>query len=527
MPTDRFDGYDPTAIPPPAPPPEVRAENLDGFRNELTGIGDPLRDKTLAFSVDVTLLSNYEAEQRWRGTDLGARLIEKVPRAMTRKGWDISIQPGEDDARADEGELPGAAPARRAGPLPDQDNTGATQAEALEAKLRELGASRAFYQALCYVRAYGGGAILIGADDGEQDLTRTLREDQIREVRHLTTFAGGFDGEIVAASYYSDPRSPRYGEPEIYQVRDLARPPSGGVPGAQVHAPGPATWYVHESRLLVFPGVMTSRWQRQQMRGWGDSIFTRIDRVLAQFDQTWGGVAILMSEFSVATLGIDGLAQLLGREAADPAAAAGTGVVTRRALALSMSQSIARVRIIDSKETYQRVTATVTGVPEILQQFAVRMSAAADMPVTVLFGQSASGLNATGEGDRINWYDEISAKQEEELGPQARRLVRLLMLANDSPTKGVEPAKWTFEFRPLLQLSDSELADVKLKTAQRDEIEIRSGVVTPEEVAVSRHGGAKWSATTVIDFDGRAAMAAIDERPDPPPPKEPPDPQVP
>lgn len=505
------------------------ATNLDGWSNELTGIGDPNRDKTLAARARVDLLSGFECEVMWRGSDLGARIVETIPDEMTRRGWTVQIQPDEDDAEradADEPPLVMPAPKHTPGALPEKDDSGAAIAEALAAQMDALGLPQAVLQALQYERAYGGGAILIGADDGEEDLTRPLDMARVKSIRHLTAFRGAFDGECVARDWYGVMDGPKFGWPRTYWLRnigvpsfspfDLMTPP---VPVAPQYTTQVA---VHESRLLVFPGVTTSRWARVQQLGWGDSVFVRVQRVLSQYDQTWSGVANLMQDFAQGVLKIEGLAEILASQNTGATSDEGTGTVARRAVAMQMSRSIARTLILDATEDFSRETTPLSGIDTILQQFALRLAAAAEMPVTLLMGQAPAGLNATGASDVRFFYDRITARQEQRLLPQLARLYRIAMLAADSPTGGVEPEKWSIQFTPLWQESARELADLRKVQSESDVAYINAGVLTPEEVAVSRFGGSEYSTDTVLDIEGRKAMADLDAEPPADPPEPPP-----
>jgi hypothetical protein len=76
-------------------------------------------------------------------------------------------------------------------------------------------------------------------------------------------------------------------------------------------------------------------------------------------------------------------------------------------------------------------------------------------------------------------------------------------------TKGKEPERWQLTMRALWQPTAQEEAELRNKQAQTDIAYIGSGVITPEEVAVSRFGGAEWRMETIVDFDGRAQMANV------------------
>lgn len=502
------------------------AERLDDYINNTTGIGDYLQDKTLGgnrygLQFMVRFITAVDAEDRWRGSDLGGRIVETIPSEMIREGWEITVQPSDEDDDPEEENLdafpnqqqppmqPGMSPMEKPStPMPEIDDEGAELSEAFEGKLEELKASEAFLTALQYERAYGGSAIIIGADDGMTDLSEPLDEENISSIRYLNAVQGGPEGEIIAWSYYRDPTEPKYGEPELYMVRNIGVPLSANpVPGSTMAAPGrkpiiPVFW-VHETRLLVFPGTAVSRRARVQMRGWGDSIFTRIDEVLSQYSQTWGGVANLMTDFKQDVLAIDGMAQ---KVAADRTSKGNP--LLKRARLIQQTKSVARMLVIDKlTEEFKREMASVAGISEILQQFALRLAAAADMPVALLFGQAPAGLNATGASDIRFFYDRVAAMQRRIMVPMLRRLTKLIAVSSDGPTNGVEPARWVVKMNPLYQLSALEEADRRLKIAQTDSIYIDKGVLSPEETAASAFGGSEFSAERTIDFEGRAKMA--------------------
>lgn len=532
-PVDHLDGHvlrqnDPADD---APPPTMLArETLDGFVNQLTGLGDPSRDKTLGGRLSgpefyPNFLTGAQIENRWRGSDLGARIVETLPDEMTREGIEFTTQPTQADARRDSRkrrrDADGQAAAllltqgaRPPGELPEQDDDGKALVEALELQDIELGTLLQFKEALNYERAYGGGAILLGVDDGGMDLTTPLDETRIKSINFINAYRGGWDGEILAWRYYNDPRKANFGMPAVYQLRNLgvpiSSPPAPGEKVTQAFQPtvtstgGPILYYVHESRLLVFPGVAVSRRARVQMRGWGDSIFTRVNEVLAQYGQTWQGVSVLMQEWAQGVLQIDGLAASLATNSVE-----GQGLLMTRALALQLSQSVARMRIIDSKEKFSREVTPLSGVAEVLQQFALRLAAAADMPVALLMGQAPAGLNATGASDIRFFYDRIASRQNDRMMPQWRRFKRLQMLSKSGPTHGHLPDRWRVEPRGLYQATDSELADIRYKQSQTDSAYLDRGVVTPEEIAGSRFGGSQYSVDTTIDPEGRAAAAKL------------------
>lgn len=452
-----------------APGTDETFARFDGWINALTALGVAGRDKTHGAKFVPDELTDSECEELWIGDDMAARIIETLPGEMLRQGYALKIDAGGGGSQQDQSDAE----------------------RQMKAKLADLQADESLLRALEYERAYGGGAILLGADDGAMSMDQPLNLQGVRSIEWLNVL---MKRELVAAKWYSDPRNKRFGLPMTYTIQPDAVA-SGEVSKSLSQVE------VHESRLIIFNGSPVSRRRMQKQNGWGDSVLVRCNKVLSQFGQTWGGAAILLADFAQAVIKIKGLAELL----------AGTSPkkVIDRAAAVDVARSIARAVIIDAEEDYERKATPLTGLPEMLDKFALRLSAAAGMPVSLLMGQAPAGLNATGAADIRFFYDRVKSIQTKKLQPAIERLIKLIFLTKDGPTRGVEPSNWGIEFASLWQPSEAEVAESRLKTAQKDEIEIRSGVVSPEEVAVSRYGGDKYSMETKIDLSAREALLEV------------------
>jgi phage-related protein (TIGR01555 family) len=469
---------------------------LDGWQNLLTGFGLAARDKRLGGTSGLTYepdtITQTDAENIWRGDDMAARIVETLPAEMCRAGYTFKIQPGEggDAAKAKE------------------------QEEGVVARMEELGALATLQDALCYERAYGGAAILLGADDGQRDLTKPLNLERVKTFGWMTLLS---PSEIQPQYWYTDPRAPKFGTPEIWQIDPQAQ--GSAKPGNPVSTE--ALVSVHESRLILFRGIQVSRQQVQEQQGFGDSVLVRTQQVISDFHQSWGAAGVLVQDFSQAVFKIAGLAKLM--------ASNGEAVVQARLQLLDLSRSVLKAALIDKEEDFERKTTPMSGLADILDKFAVRLAAAADMPVTRLMGQSPAGMDATGESDISFWDDRVAAEQEKKLRSPLERVLRLVMLAKDGPTGGKEPEIWSASFNPLRQPTAKERAEERKIIAETDVAYIREGVLYPEEVAASRFGGDGYSAETTIDVEGRQKILELEqakalekaEKPDPEPPQVP------
>lgn len=430
----------------------------DGWRNAFTGIGTSTHDKRAGGTFGSCALSYFEEAELWEGNALGARIVEAWPNEMTREGWRLVVR-GGDDAR----EI----------------------AEQVEAHHEAIGLVEAFWEALAFERAYGGGAVLLGARDF-RDLASPLNLGRVTSFDWVTTFD---PSEMVPRYWYTDPTKPKFGQPSHYEILPYTEGP--GTEGTVT----PPSILVHESRLVVFRGNRVSR--RRSMPGkigFGQSTLGRIHGVLRDHNMGFDAAAILLHDFSQAVFKIKNLADAMAEDRDDE--------IKVRAQAVEMSRSVARAIIIDADEDFERKQTPITGLPETLDRFCTMLAAAADMPLTLLMGQSPGGLNATGESDVRFFYDRVKAAQVKRLRPALEKITALTFRV-----LGIEePEQWCIEFNPLWQQSAKEIAEARKLQAETDQIYIDSMVLAPKDVATSRFGGDGYSFDTDVNFEERQQL---------------------
>lgn len=438
------------------------ARRRDGWLNAIAGYGDASRDKRVGHLINVELFNQEAADELWRGDGMFARIVEKPPHQMTRRGWTFQIRDDKDAA------------------------------EAMADRQEELKIRSKVRKCLEWQRAYGGGALLLGINDG-RPMEKPVNEAGIRSLEWVTELT---PRELVPVAYYKDPKGPKYGEPEIYEMRRRSARARGIYSQAEAVR-------VHASRLIIFQGTITAKNQIAAHIGWGDSIFNRVYAAVRDFVFGHESAATLLGDFAQAVYKIKGLAEMIARDEDDK--------VRNRAVLVDFMRSTARAILVDSEEDFERKSTSVDGLPEILDRLGLIVAAITDMPLTVLLGQSPAGLNATGESDIRNWYDHLESEREDKLREPLEELTRVMFLAKDGPTGGVEPEAWTLVFPPLWQMTDEQKAALRKTVAEADAIYVNAGVLMPEEVAESRFGGDEWSMETQIDDEIRAAYEAEEE----------------
>ncbi|MCK4960463.1 MAG: DUF1073 domain-containing protein, partial [Planctomycetes bacterium] len=229
---------------------------------------------------------------------------------------------------------------------------------------------------------------------------------------------------------------------------------------------------IHASRVLRFYGVKLP-WKSQARRGyWGSSRLQRFYDALRNSRSVVDSIASMVFEAKLDVISVPSLYQ----EIASPN---GMAKIIERFRLADQVKSFNNTLLLDSKEVFQRNNTSFAGLGELMTQYMVQNSAAADIPVTRLFGQSAKGLNATGEGDRENYDNRLQSDQETKLEPPLEQFDQVFARS----VLGYMPDDWKTKWNPLHTPSQKEQAEVEDKNSQRDERYLRNGVVTETIVA--------------------------------------------
>lgn len=446
----------------------VKEARHDNWQNTYTGLGTT-RDKVQHTTfVGASRIADHALEALFHDDDMAARICQKPVEDMFRKGFELKI-----------------------------DGDAGLSSEVFK-ELKKIKAIKKIKEAILWSRVFGGAGVLIGANDGEEDLTQPLELKRVKDLRFLMSIDRR---DLSVQSIDQEPLSPSFGE-----RKTLLLNPAGidQLPAL-----------VDQSRMLTFDGVTTTKRRWIANGFWGDSVLQRVTEPLRDFGVTWQAATHLLQEASIGVWGIQDLFETL-------ASGEGRETLQARMEIDDMSKSVSRSIMIDAAtESYTRQPFNGSGIDAILQQFVLRMAAAADMPVTILFGQSPTGLNATGEGDLTWWYDRIESMQMDIAEPAIRRIVEIQLAA-----MGKFDLDITIEFKPLWQLSLAEEQAAKKAQAEIDQIYLANGVVLPEEIGVSRFTPDGYSFETTIDVETRdeaqdpervLESLGADDEPDPAP----------
>lgn len=311
----------------------------------------------------------------------------------------------------------------------------------------------AFNDAHKWARLYGTAFIVMNVDDGEP-VDKPLRIDKIKKggLKHIKVV----DRHRIDRSDLQpieNPLDPNYGMPVHYRfVNTNVR--------------------IHHTRLIRFDGVDLPFDEFKRNNYMSDSVLDRLYEALTNFNTVASGSASMVYETNVDVMKVKGLMNYIQSPE-------GTNLIQKRFTLAGMLKSFNNMLLLDAEEDFEKKQNSFASIPDLLYAHALFLSGGSDVPATRLLGSSASGLNATGEGDMKNYYDTIRSKQVEDYKPKLDYIDDIM-----ARSLGINPdADLSYKFNSLFQMTPKEQADTDFANAQRDAIYLDRGVVPEYTVA--------------------------------------------
>ena len=425
-----------------------QASRADGWLNLFTGLGIQNRDKTLSTTVSRdNNLHETDLTLLFRFNGLAKRIVELPVGEMTRKGFTIK-----------------------------NDTDGV-----LLKAFNDMNVAKEFRNLIRWSKVYGGAIMVLWIDDGSADMTVPLNEKDIRSISMVRVYQRW---RIDATTdIETDYKSINFNKPRTYGVF-----PVRGSP-----------FRVHYSRVIAMDGLELAETERLQNNGWGDSVYQAMFDRLRALGAIYGATDNIMEDFVQGALTMKNLQEMIAGGQED--------VIKKRLDLIDMSRHVINTMLLDENETYEKKTTSISGLADVLDKYSQSLSAVTGIPVTLLMGQSPAGLSATGASDIRFWYDKIKSEQDESYKPALYRFFYLLQIAKQGPTGGKEIKNWEIVFAPLMEMTETEIVTNRKLQAETDAVYITNGVLTPDEVAISRFGGDNYSLDTKLFSEDRQAAS--------------------
>ena len=354
----------------------------------------------------------------------------------------------------------------------------------------------AIVRAGAYARAFGGAIVYAGVVDGRAP-DQPVDETRISEVTHFTVFQ---PTELMVVGIENDPLAPNYRQPTHYQIQRQIASPSHryGLGANRINT------VIHASRCVQFRGAMTTMERYEYNQYWDDSIFQSISEVLKRCNIGWQTASNLLNKASLLVLRQEGYRQMIAGKASG-----GMSLATQLAI-LRKSLSVAGALHMDVKDEIENISVQMTGVPDMVDRLCSEAAAATGIPVTILWGVSPAGQNATGESDWANYMEFLKSIQEWDLDRAIRKIAELIMLAKLGPIKGKLPRRWWVKFQRTLEPTDREQAEIRKLDSETFKNYVESELATPAEISTSVFSEQGYTRDIKIDEESRETQLELD-----------------
>lgn len=451
-----------------------RIMTRDSWVNPVTGMGILGTDKNESTTfVNDGRIDRETLDAIGRKDGLGRKIIHLTVDDALRQGWVVTFKGTEDK------------------PITPQESSDFNERLANWYKDTKFVTRTSMH--LKQARQFGGSLLALGVSDGQMP-DQPLDLDRVKEF----TWMRPHDRHEVSQSteIESEPSSKDFGNPKFYTLFSNRSNTFSG--DTELRNKQLLDTLVHASRLWRTEGTVLSERVKQQSEGWGDSVIEPVFDPLKNYNSGMKNSGTIIQDLTQGVYKIKGLIDMILSN--------GEQNVRNRFAIIDFMKSIHKAILIDADgEDYSRQTTQVGGLSDLLDRNAMHLSAVAGMPMTLLFGLSPSGFG-TGEAEGDNWDDTVKAYQTEILQPLLEYVLKILFNTDDFKDF---PDNWAIKFTALQLTDPVEEADIRLKTSQADALDIQAGVLSADEVAHSRYGGAAYSTETTLNEEARQMDAEL------------------
>lgn len=226
-----------------------------------------------------------------------------------------------------------------------------------------------------------------------------------------------------------------------------------------------------KSRVKVFTGEMQPWYLRNQLNGWGASIFEAITPALSQYIKANNVILELLDEAKIDILKISGLNDVLGTEG-------GESTVRRRLKIFSEEKNFQSVGAMDAQDDYIQKQLSFGSLDQMIEKIMLLICSALRIPYSKVFGKGSSGFSS-GEDDLENYNGMVMSTIREPLTPIIKWMLDIRCMQLFGRTVDDIVIKWI----PLRVLRETEEEEIRSKKINSYIQLLNAGVMTRKQVA--------------------------------------------
>ena len=408
-----------------------KSEKRDGFQNMLTGHGTVMYDSSESTSyVGEVNLSQQELSDLFRYSGLAKRIVTRKVYDCFKEGFEI-----------------------------DGDKNGD-----IKKKMKKIRAVQRFSEAVEEADAFGGSLILVGVNDGKELIEPVGSYSEVSFLRVYSRF------DVSIASYYDDPKSENYAEPQTYLYQG---------------AMGSVT--IHHSRVVRVDGVRLTKRELVDNGGWHDSVYQSMFKELRRVGTSYQHAERAIGEMYIYVMKIQDLIGQLS------SGVEGEQDILKRLMSNDMTRSMLNMIAVDAEyEELTRDSISLSGLTDVITKLEESLSSVSGIPYSLLLGSAPKGLSTGDDTGLTFYYDNIKAKQLIQVESPLEELIGFFT-PSDLGTGFVT-------FNPLDRMSPKDEADVRKTHSETMKNFYDMGALFPDEIRDSVFGG-EYSNEITIDAE--------------------------
>lgn len=323
----------------------------------------------------------------------------------------------------------------------------------IQSGLNKIGFDKAIYLAGVYSRLYGGAVIVLRIADGRLLSEEPAEKGEIIAFDVFSSAKVNFD----SGDFENDENSPEYGKLKSIKINN-----------------GDKLVEVSTKRCIFINGTIVPDGDVSvdvKTKFFGMSCLNALSGKLISLGISLNAIDDAMQEFKVCGYKLSDLALMLSRPNG------GEKELQNRFAAINLGKSMCRAVILDKDDEYFSQESNFGGISEIVLKLMQMVSSAADIPMARLFGESASGLSSTGEGDRAMYDQKVNSWRINTLYSPICKIISNYTARNKTAFKCEDIA-----FNPVSEPKQSEFVNMCKIQAETMKIYFDMGVLSPEEI---------------------------------------------
>lgn len=284
---------------------------------------------------------------------------------------------------------------------------------------------------------------------------------------------GGGEAQLRVEELETNIFSDRHGEPLFYSTVDIPK--------------------IHWSRIIPFysPIRPITVQQKKLFKGWGLPMMHRVFEPIRNLMIGEEALAQTMSRFSLLIYKMRNYAKAMESET-------GRDLIEKRSRRFAQDSSVLNLVVLDAgqegiADELKYLEIEYAGIVAAIEECKDYIAAECDgIPKAILFntqqkaigsGGDKSGSRSVAMPDEKAWSDHVNRCQKDYWMSSLLWLCDIWAKTNDIGFSKEAPVGRSITFPAIVQLSEHELADLRYKDAQTDQIYLQNRVATPKDVA--------------------------------------------